>query len=55
MLLDAAGVGGCRPALRPMTTSGYVPLTKWQRRRLHLRWAIADVFFTIGYRIHGDS
>jgi hypothetical protein len=33
----------------------YRPWSKWKRRRVHLRWAIADLFHNIGYRIAGDA
>jgi hypothetical protein len=33
----------------------YKPWSKWKRRRVHLRWWVADLFHNIGYRIGGDT
>lgn len=32
----------------------YRPWSKWKRRRVHFRWAVADFFHNIGYRVGGD-
>lgn len=39
---------------RVLTPPTYQPWSKWTRRRVHLRWWVADLFHGIGYRIGGD-